>query len=128
MALFTVDSERRQNTKNLLKKTLLVKVIYGLCPNCSHVSVFKRYIKLLESCPSCGISFNAERIGDGGAWFTMLITSIIVGFGALILEINFHPKLWVHIIIWLPITILVSIIVLRPFKALLLCLSYKNKE
>ncbi len=123
------SEERRINTnKNLISKPLFIKVLYGLCPNCSYRSVFKRFITILEICPHCGIELNAERIGDGGAWFTMLITSIIVGFGALILEINFHPSLWFHIVIWLPIILLLSIFILRPFKALLLCLSYKNKD
>jgi uncharacterized protein (DUF983 family) len=57
----------------------------------------------------------------------MLITSILVGLGVLLLELNFHPKLWLHIVIWLPIILLLSVVILRPFKALLLCLSFKNK-
>ena len=129
MALFTVDSETKStNSKKLISKSLIIKVFFGLCPKCSFRSVFRKYIILLDKCPNCGLKINADIVGDGGSWFSMLITSIIVGFGALILEINFHPQLWLHIVIWPPTILLLSIIILRPFKALFLCLSHKNKD
>jgi len=123
-----VDSgEIKTNTKPIIPKTLLIKSLYGLCPKCSYRSVFVKYLIMLETCPNCGLKIDAERVGDGGAWFAMLITSILVGLGALLLELNFHPKLWLHIVIWLPVILLLSVVILRPFKALLLCLSFKNK-
>ena len=128
MALFTVGSEEKiTNSEAVIPRSLLIKSLYGLCPNCSYKSVFIKYICLMDTCPNCSIRLDSERVGDGAAWFAMIITSILVGFGALILEINFHPKLWLHIVIWTPAILLLSIIILRPFKALLLCLSYKNK-
>ena len=102
------SGEIKTNAKLIIPKTLLIKALYGLCPN-------------------CGLKIDVERVGDGGAWFAMLITSILVGLGALLLELNFHPKLWLHIVIWLPVILLLSVVILRPFKALLLCLSFKNK-
>ena len=71
---------------------------------------------------------NTHKIGDGAAWFSMLLTSILVAIGALILEVNFQPKLWVHVIIWFPIVIALSIFILRPFKALLICMSAEKKQ
>ena len=115
-------------TKNTKNVTLLKKVIFGLCPSCSSVSIFKYYIKTLDVCPNCGFFINSQKIGDGAAWFSMLITSIIVATGALTLEVNFHPKLWVHLIIWFPIVLFLSIAILRPFKALLLCVSSSKRE
>ena len=113
MALFTVDSETKStNSKKLISKPLIIKVFFGLCPKCSFRSVFRKYIILLDKCPNCGIKINADIVGDGGSWFSMLITSIIIGFGA---------------VIWPPTILLLSIIILRPFKALFLCLSHKNK-
>jgi uncharacterized protein (DUF983 family) len=123
-----------QSTKELLitKKinniSLLKKVVYGLCPRCASISIFKYYIKLLVICPRCGYEINTQIIGDGAAWFAMLLTSIIVSIGALILEVNFQPKLWVHVIIWFPVIVALSVIILRPCKALLLCISVGKNE
>ena len=123
-----------QSTKELLISnkinniSLFKKVIYGLCPSCASISIFKYYIKLLDVCPRCGCQINAQKLGDGAAWFAMLITSIIVAIGAFILEVNFQPKLWVHIIIWFPIIVFLTVIVLRPFKSLLLHISDEQNE
>ena len=123
-----------QSTKELLISnkinniSLFKKVIYGLCPSCASISIFKYYIKLLDVCPRCGCQINAQKLGDGAAWFTMLAVSIIVGIGVFILEINFQPKLWVHVIIWFPIIFILSFLILRPFKALILCISNYNNR
>ena len=90
MALFTVGSEEKiTNSEAIIPRSLLIKSLYGLCPNCSYKSVFIKDICLMDTCPNCSIRLDSERVGDGAAWFAMIITSILVGFGALILEINF---------------------------------------
>ena len=100
-----VQSTKELGIRHKQKRTsLFKKVIYGLCPN-------------------CGYEINTHKIGDGAAWFSMLLTSILVAIGALILEVNFQPKLWVHVIIWFPIVITLSVFILRPFKALLICIT-----
>ena len=58
--------------------------------------------------------------------FSMLISSIILSAGVLLLEINFQLKLYIHILIWTPITILFSLIFLRIFKYIFIYLSYKK--
>lgn len=123
MAQSTKELQEDKKANNI---SLFKKVVYGLCPSCASVSIFKYYIKLLSKCPKCGYNVNYNKIGDGAAWFTMLLTSIIVAVGVFILETIFNPDLWVHIIIWFPITFALSFIILRPFKALILCISNRN--
>ena len=123
MAQSTKELQEDKKANNI---SLFKKVVYGLCPSCASVSIFKYYIKLLNKCPKCGYKVNYNKIGDGAAWFTMLLTSIIVAVGVFILETIFNPDLWVHIIIWFPITFALSFIILRPFKALILCISNRN--
>ena len=123
------QSTNNNNIKKITNNTsLFKKVIYGLCPSCASVCIFKYYIKLLAVCPNCGYIININKIGDGAAWFTMLITSVIAALGVYILEIMFQPDLWVHIMIWFPVIFSLSFIILRPFKALLLCISSKNNR
>ena len=56
----------------------------------------------------------------------MLISRIILSVGVLLVEINFQLKLYIHILIWTPITILFSLIFLRIFKYIFIYLSYKK--
>lgn len=45
---------------------------------------------------------------------------------ALVLELKVHPPLWVHLILWTPLTVLAVVGSLRIAKAALLILEYRN--
>lgn len=65
--------------------------------------------------------------GDGPAVFVILIAGFIVVVGALVVEVAYQPSYWVHAALWLPIGIGLPLLLLRPFKGVLLCLQYHNK-
>jgi uncharacterized protein (DUF983 family) len=46
---------------------------------------------------------------------------------ALWTEIVFQPPMWVHMVVFLPLTLVVCLGLLRPFKGLLIALQYRNK-
>jgi uncharacterized protein (DUF983 family) len=45
----------------------------------------------------------------------------------LIVEVMYQPPYWVHAALWLPLTAILSIGLLRPFKATLVALQYRHK-
>ena len=51
----------------------------------------------------------------------------IVAFAALITEIAVHPPVWVHLVLWLPATLILCLVLLRPMKGVLLAAQFKNK-
>jgi uncharacterized protein (DUF983 family) len=59
--------------------------------------------------------------------FVILIVGAIVAGGALLLEVHEQPPYWVHAVIWLPLTIILTVTLLRFAKALLLVLQYRNQ-
>ena len=48
-------------------------------------------------------------------------------FGALIVEARYAPPTWVHFAIWLPLTIVAVLALLRPFKGVRVALQYRNR-
>ena len=50
---------------------------------------------------------------------------IVVGLAAA-LEAIVHPPPFVHLLIWIPAVIALSLGLLRPFKATLVALQYRN--
>jgi len=42
------------------------------------------------------------------------------------LEFSVTPPYWVHVVIWPPVVLILAIVLLRPAKALLVALHYKN--
>lgn len=77
-------------------------------------------------CRACGLDFSAFNVGDGPAAFlTLLIGGLITGL-AIALELVAEPPFWVHILLWLPLTVAAVMFSLRYAKAALLALEYKN--
>ena len=46
---------------------------------------------------------------------------------AIIVDAAFRPPFWVHVIIWVPFTVAVTVASLRVAKAALLAFEYRNK-
>ncbi len=57
----------------------------------------------------------------------MSVAGFIVVGGALAVEILYRPPLWVHVLLWLPLGIILPLLLLRPFKGVLVALQYHFK-
>ncbi len=110
--------------------TAISPVLAGLlcrCPSCGKGGLFSNFLTLKKSCQVCGLDYSFADSGDGPAVFIILIVGFVVVGGALFVELSYQPPYWVHIVLWLPLTLILCLGLLRPFKALLIALQYKNK-
>ncbi len=57
----------------------------------------------------------------------IIIAGFLVAFSALYTEVAFHPPIWLHLIIWLPLTVVVCLVLLRPIKGLMLAAQFANR-
>ena len=78
-------------------------------------------------CGSCGYDLSKADSGDGPAVFVILIVGFGVAFSALITEFTFHPPMWLHLVVWLPLTLILSLSLMRPLKGALLAAQFMNK-
>jgi uncharacterized protein (DUF983 family) len=99
----------------------------GRCPNCGEGHLFEGFLKVAPACEACGYDLAKADSGDGPAVFVILIAGFIVAFGALFTEVAFNPPVWVTLIIWLPATLVISLVLLRPMKGLMLAAQFMNK-
>lgn len=97
------------------------------CPNCGEGPLFDGYLKVAARCEACGFDLKAADSGDGPAVFVILIAGFIVAFAALFVEIAVRPPIWVHMIIWLPLTLVLSLALVRPLKGVMLAAQFANK-
>ena len=97
----------------------------GLCPRCGKGRLFKQGLTLAESCEACGLDYGRlAEAGDAPAVFLILaLGAVIVGL-ALWVEVSYEPPIWVHLALWLPLTALLGIGLLRPLKGLTIAHSY----
>lgn len=99
----------------------------GRCPRCGDGKLFKGFITIAEKCEVCGQDFKFADSGDGPAIFVMLIAGFVIVGAALWLEIAYEPPFWVYFVVFLPLTLIVCLGMLRPLKGVLVALQYANK-
>jgi len=98
--------------------------LFGLCPQCGGKTLFGGLAQFAPSCRSCGLDYSGFNVGDGPAAFLTLIVGIFVLALALRVEFAFHPPLWVHPLLWIPVTGGAVLLGLRVTKAWLLQAEY----
>lgn len=99
----------------------------GCCPRCGRGRLFAGYLALAPSCEECGLDYGFADSADGPAVFIMLIVGFIVVGAALVTEVKYQPPVWLHLLLWLPLTLVLSLVLLRPLKGLAVALQYRNK-
>ena len=99
----------------------------GCCPRCGKGKLFSGFLTVAERCEACGLDYSFADAGDGPAVFVILIIGFIVVGLALWMEVSVGPPLWVHFLLWIPLTLLLSLGALRLIKGVLITLQYANK-
>ena len=94
------------------------------CPSCGKGRLFGKYLKVHDACPTCGEDLHHHRADDAPAYFTILVVGHFVVGGALSLERGFSPPTWVHLAIWLPLTLIASLLLLPRVKGALVGLQW----
>lgn len=108
--------------------TILSRGLAGRCPRCGKGSLFDGYLTVASHCRVCGLNLAGHDAGDGPAVFGIFILGfLIVGIAGYV-EYAFAPPLWVHAVLWLPLTLLGSIVLLRPLKGIAVALQYRYRS
>ena len=94
------------------------------CPACGDGALYRKFLKVEPVCGVCGLELHHHRADDAPPYFTMLITGhIIIGL-LLVVETHYHPELWVHLSLWGPATLLLSLFLLPRIKGALIGLQW----
>jgi uncharacterized protein (DUF983 family) len=104
----------------------VLAALRGICPRCGNAPLFKGLASFQPKCRSCGLDFAGFYVGDGPAAFLIFIVGGLVVGLAIWVELRFAPPFWVHILLWVPLTTVLTIGLLRLAKGLLLALEHKR--
>lgn len=83
-------------------------------------------IDFAPKCRACGLDFSQFNVGDGPAAFLTLIIGAVIVILALVVDSAFQPPIWVHALLWVPLTAVLVIGGLRACKAWLLISEYRR--
>ena len=96
------------------------------CPRCGEGRLFSGYLKVAPRCEACDLDLSFADSGDGPAVFVIFAVAPIVVILAFITEALFHPAPWMHLVLWIPTIIILTLLFLRPFKATMIALQYQR--
>lgn len=99
----------------------------GHCPRCGEGALFDGFLALRPCCERCGLDYSFADSGDGPAVFVMFAVGFVIIALVLWSEITFSPPLWVHALVWVPLTVILSLIALRATKGALIALQYRYR-
>lgn len=97
------------------------------CPRCGRGRIFKGFLTVADRCEVCGLDLGGAEAGDGPAVFIILILGALVVPLALLTESWFAPPLWVHMVLWGPLILIGAVLLLRPFKGVMVALQYRHR-
>ena len=96
--------------------TALLRGLKCECPVCGKGNIFNGYLTVVKECSACGAPLGRIRADDLPPYLTILIVGHFVVPGMLALEKSSSPPMWVHAAIWVPLTLIMTLGLLRPIK------------
>jgi len=94
------------------------------CPRCGEGKLFRAWLKVADNCSACGLDFTPHRADDLPAYLVIVIVGHIVVPTALWIETDFSPPVWLQLSIYLPMTLILSLLLLQPVKGTVVGLQW----
>ena len=96
----------------------------GRCPRCGEGKLFRAFLKTANDCSACGLDFTPHRADDLPAYLVIVIVGHIVVPLVLAIETNFSPPVAVQLATYLPLTFVMSLVLLQPVKGAVVGLQW----
>lgn len=97
------------------------------CPKCGTGRLFDKYLKVTQKCNNCHEDMHHHRADDLPAYLVVMIIGHIVVGGFMFAEMAYELAVWQHMLIWIPITAISSLLLLQPVKGTVVGLQWALK-
>jgi uncharacterized protein (DUF983 family) len=94
------------------------------CPACGEGKAYTGFMKIADRCASCGAELHHHRADDAPPYFTIFIVGHIVVPLVLLVERAWQPDLWVHAVLWLVVTLALTLFLMPRVKAAVVGLQW----
>jgi len=121
------DPNERRPDADATSRSAWAAMAYGArqcCPACGRGRLFRAFLKVADRCPHCAEELSHHRADDAPAYFTMVIVGHVIVGGVLVLERTLAPDFWLHAVLWLPLTVVSSLLLLPRIKGALVGLQW----
>ncbi len=94
------------------------------CPSCGTGSLYYAFLKIKDRCSNCHEELHHHRADDAPPYFTIFIVGHILLPAILAVEKIWRPEVWVHLSLWFPLTIILTVWLLPRLKGATLALQW----
>jgi uncharacterized protein (DUF983 family) len=96
--------------------TALRRGLLGRCPACGKTHLFNGFLRVVDACSNCHAPLGSLRADDAPPYFVILITGHILIPAILIIQRWQNPSTFEMTAIFVPLTLVLSVGLLRPVK------------
>ena len=82
-------------------------------------------------CPCAGAAASSAAFtvgGDGPAAFIVLTVGFVILAAAPVVEVTYSCPVWLHLLVWLPLSLRLSVGLMRPSKGLPIVLQHQYRR
>jgi uncharacterized protein (DUF983 family) len=99
----------------------------GRCPHCNEGRLFGRFLKTVDACEACGEVVSHHRADDLPPYLTIMVVGHIIVPLALWIERGFQPEVWIQLAALLPLTLILTLLLIQPIKGGVIGLQWANR-
>lgn len=104
--------------------TAMKRGLLGRCPHCGEGRLFSSFLKAVHQCEHCGEEMHHHRADDLPAYLVVVIVGHIIVGAFMFFEAGSTMSTWQHLAIWVPLTIIMALAMLRPVKGAIIGLQW----
>ncbi len=101
--------------------------LVGHCPSCGKGHLFSGFAATVRQCDVCGEEIYHHRADDFPAYINIFITGHIIVGGFLLAERVTNWSSWTHLAMWVPLTLIMAVVLIRPIKGAVIGLQWANR-
>jgi uncharacterized protein (DUF983 family) len=98
------------------------------CPRCGQGKLFAGVIRIAQRCSVCGLDLSRVDTGDGFVVPILMVLGAIIVGSAMWVDFTYTPPLWVHAVVWPPVTIGLAVVMTRYLKSFLAVQQYHTRK
>lgn len=102
----------------------MARGLLGRCPHCGKGRLFRSFVKTVDACEACGEEIHHHRADDLPAYLVVVILGHIIVGAFMGVEASSTLSTWQHLAIWIPLTIILAVAMLRPVKGAVVGLQW----
>lgn len=104
---------------------ILQQMLRPRCPRCRQGKLFRDLLSVVDHCDRCALVLKHHDAADGPAFFSLVLVGCVLMGLVTVVERAYAPPLWLHALLWIPLTFILSIASLRALKAVFVTVEYR---